>query len=114
MTARPTFDITFPTQTSGILSPGSLQRVLNGILVNSVGGLRLGMIQDVTMEIGGVPSNGELYRVQAINNIAMGKDEKVYVGKDTAASVVNPLDPNFTRVRDMSMLDLVIDVAPEQ
>ncbi|KAL8869099.1 MAG: hypothetical protein Q9174_004524, partial [Haloplaca sp. 1 TL-2023] len=114
MTARPTFDITFPTQNNGILTPGSLQRVLNGILVNSVGGLRLGMIQDVTMEIGGVPSSGELYRVQAINNIAMGKDEKVYVGKDTAASVVNPLDPNFTRVRDMSMLDLVIDVAPEQ
>ncbi|KAL8950728.1 MAG: hypothetical protein Q9222_003247 [Ikaeria aurantiellina] len=114
MTARPTFDITFPSNPNGVLSPASLQRVLNGILVNSINGLRLGMIQDVKMDIGGVPSSGELYRVQAINHIPMGKDEKVFVAKDTAAGVVNPLDPNFTRVRDMSMLDLVIDVAPEQ
>ncbi|KAL8756728.1 MAG: hypothetical protein Q9184_004401 [Pyrenodesmia sp. 2 TL-2023] len=114
MTARPTFDITFPSQSNGVLNPGSLQRVLNGILINSISGLRLGMIQDVKMEIEGVASSADLYRVQAINNIAMGKDEKVYVAKDTAASVVNPLDPNFTRVRDMSMLDLVVDVTPEQ
>lgn len=114
MTARPTFDITFPTHPHGVLTPGSLQRVLNGFLVNSISGLRLGMIQDVKVDIGGVPSSTELYRVQAINNIAMGKDEKIFVAKDTAADAVNPLDPNFTRVRDMSMLDLVVDVAPEQ
>ncbi|KAL8737206.1 MAG: hypothetical protein Q9181_001932, partial [Wetmoreana brouardii] len=113
MTARPTFDITFPSLPNGILTPGSLQRVMNGILVNSIGGLRLGMIQDVIVDVEGVPNSAELYRVQAINNIAMGKDEKVFVAKDIAASVVNPLDPNFTRIRDMSMLDLVIDVAPE-
>ncbi|KAI4288247.1 MAG: hypothetical protein L6R35_002486 [Caloplaca aegaea] len=113
MTARPTFDITFPTHPHGVLTPGSLQRVLNGILVNSISGLRLGMIQDVKVDIGGVPSSAELYRVQAINNIAMGRDEKVFVAKDTAAEAVNPLDPNFTRVRDMAMVDLVIDVTPE-
>ncbi|KAL8643051.1 MAG: hypothetical protein Q9226_008437 [Calogaya cf. arnoldii] len=113
MTARPTFDITFPTLPNGVLSPGSLQRVLNGILVNSISGLRLGMIQDVKIEVGGAPSSGELYRVQAINNIAMGKDEKIFMAKDTAANVVNPQDPNFTRIRDMAMLDLVIDVVPE-
>ncbi|KAL8678928.1 MAG: hypothetical protein Q9186_004744 [Xanthomendoza sp. 1 TL-2023] len=114
MTARPTFEITFPTIPNGILSPGSLQRVLNGILVNSISGLRLGMIQDVRVGDGGLPKDGELYRVQAINNIAMGRDEKVFMAKDTAASVVNPMDPNFMRVRDSSMLDLVIDVVPER
>ncbi|KAL8690852.1 MAG: hypothetical protein Q9218_003802 [Villophora microphyllina] len=114
MAARPTFDITFPSQSNGVLTPGSLQRVLNGILVNSMGGLRLGMIQDVIMDIEGATNSDELYRVQAINNIAMGKDEKVFMAKDTAASVVNPLDPNFTRIRDVSMLELVVDVAPEQ
>ena len=113
MTARPTFDITFPTLPSSVLSHSSLQRVLNGILINSISGLRLGMIQDVKMEVDGVNS-GELYRVQAINNIAMGKDEKVFVAKDTAATVVNPLDPNFTRIRDMAMLDMVVDAAPDQ
>ncbi|KAL8804137.1 MAG: hypothetical protein Q9182_002771 [Xanthomendoza sp. 2 TL-2023] len=114
MTARPTFDITFPTLPNGVLSPSNLQRVLNGILVNSISGLRLAMIQDVKVGDGGLPKDGNLYRVQAINNIAMGKDEKVFMAKDTAASVVNPLDPNFTRVRDSSMLDLVIDVVPER
>lgn len=114
MMARPTFDITFPTSPNGILNPSGLQRVLNGILVNSIGGLRLGMIQDVKIDDGSVTSGGDLYRVQAVNNIAMGKDEKIFLAKDTAASVVNPLDPNFTRIRDMSMLDLVVDVIPEQ
>ncbi|KAL8668911.1 MAG: hypothetical protein Q9168_006478 [Polycauliona sp. 1 TL-2023] len=114
MTARPTFDITFPTSPTGVLSPATLQRVLNGILVNSISGLRLGMIQDVKIVTSGIPTGGDLYRVQAINNIAMGKDEKVFMARDTAADVVNPLDPNFTRVRDMAMLDLVIDVAREQ
>ncbi|KAI4163021.1 MAG: hypothetical protein LQ342_003339 [Letrouitia transgressa] len=114
MTARPTFDITFPSHPSMVLGRGNLQRVMNGILVNSIGGVRLGMIQDVSFDIDGTPAGGDLYRIQAINNIAMGKDEKVYVAKDAAASVVNPLDPNFTRVRDMSMLDLVVDVGPDQ
>ncbi|KAL8885601.1 MAG: hypothetical protein Q9215_006562 [Flavoplaca cf. flavocitrina] len=113
MTARPTFDITFPTLPNGLLTPASLQRVLNGILVNSISGLRLGMIQDVKVDTSGVPNGGELYRVQAINNIAMGKDEKVFMARDAAANVVNPSDPNFTRVRDTAMLDLVVDVATE-
>lgn len=113
MMARPTFDITFPTQ-NGILNPSNLQRVLNGILVNSISGLRLGMIQDVKIDDGSLTTGGDLYRVQAVNNIAMGKDEKIFLAKDTAASVINPLDPNFTRIRDFSMLDLVVDVVPEQ
>ncbi|KAL8992145.1 MAG: hypothetical protein Q9169_007335 [Polycauliona sp. 2 TL-2023] len=114
MIPRPTFDITFPSTSTGVLSPAGLQRVLNGILVNSISGLRLGMIQDVKIDTSGVPNGGELYRVQAINNIPMGKDEKVFMARDTAAHVVNPLDPNFTRVRDMAMLDLAVDVAREQ
>ncbi|KAI4168687.1 MAG: hypothetical protein LQ343_006190 [Gyalolechia ehrenbergii] len=114
MMARPTFDITFPTQPNGVLNPASLQRVLNGILVNSISGLRLGMIQDVKMDDSSITSGGDLYRVQVINNIAMGKDEKIFLAKDTAANVINPLDPNFTRIRDLSMLDLVVDVVPEQ
>ena len=106
---RPTFDITFPAHPNMAFSPGFLQRVGNGILVNSIGGLRLGMIQDGPLIIGGSGS-GEAYRIQAINNIALGRDEKIFLPKDTVASVVSPLDPNFTRIRDTTMLDLVIDV----
>ena len=113
ITARSTFDITFPTTPNTSLGPGALQRVLNGILVNSIGGLRLGMIQDVPVEAGG-DLDGKTYRVHAINNLLLGKDERVFLAKDTASSVVNPLDPNFTRVRDSSMLDLVVDVLTPQ
>ena len=109
ITARSTFDITFPPLPNTPLGPGALQRVLNGILVNSIGGLRLGMIQDVPVEADS-GLDGTVYRVHAINNVLLGKDERVFLAKDTASSVVSPLDPNFTRVRDSSMLDLVVDV----
>lgn len=109
--ARHTFDITFPAGPNMLMGPGFLQRVGNGILVNSMGGVRLGMIQDVPVDTDN-GATGKEYRVQAINNILLGKDERIFIAKDTASNVVNPLDPNFTRVRDTSMLDLVVDVLP--
>ena len=69
------------------------------------------MIQDVPYETEDAPPKSH-YRIQAINNILLGKDESIFIAKDTASNVVNPLDPNFTRIRDPSMLDLVVDVAP--
>lgn len=113
ITAKNSFDITFPAGPNMLMGPGFLQRVGNGILINSMGGVRLGMIQDVPVvtDDGG---NGKEYRVQAINNILLGKDERIFIAKDTASNVVNPLDPNFTRVRDTSMLDLVVDIHPTE
>jgi len=108
--ARHTFDITFPTTPNTVIGPGFLQRVGNGILINSMGGVRLGMIQDAPFEMREAADQNQ-YRVQAINNILLGKDESIFIAKDTASNVVNPLDPNFTRIRDPSMLDLVVDVA---
>ena len=104
-----TFDITFPPTPNPGAGPGILQRVGNGILVNSLGGVRLGMIQDVPQEIDSDTKN-EQYRVQAINNILMGKDERIFIAKDTASNIISPSDPNFTRIRDAILLDLVIDV----
>ena len=108
LATRPTFDITFPSLPNMVLGPGALQRVVSGILVNSMGGLRLGMIQDVPVGSGGV-GDGDMYRVQVVNNIALGKDEKIFLAKDVVSDVVNPQDPNFTRVRDTAMLDIVVD-----
>lgn len=110
---RPTFDITFPTLPNIVMGPGALQRVLSGILVNSMGGLRLGMIQDVPVSSGGA-GDGDMYRVQVVNNIALGKDEKIYLAKDVISNVVNPQDPNFSRIRDVAMLDIVVDTAAGQ
>ncbi|KAL9629578.1 MAG: hypothetical protein Q9164_006821 [Protoblastenia rupestris] len=108
---RHTFDITFPATPNSILGPGILQRMGNGILVTSMGGLRLGVIQDVTSALNS-EAGFDLYRIQAVNNILLGKDERIFLGKETVSNVVSPLDPNFTRVRDPASLDVVIDLAP--
>ncbi len=109
MITRPTFDLTFPLLPNMVLGPGTLQRVRNGIMINSMGGLRLGMVQD-TPSIGNNQGLIDLYRIQAINNIALGKDERIFLNKDVVADFVSPLDPNFSRVRDTTMLDIVVDI----
>ncbi|RMZ75415.1 hypothetical protein DV738_g5505, partial [Chaetothyriales sp. CBS 135597] len=108
---KPTFDISFPTLPNQ--SPPSappLQRVKAGLLINSIGGLRLGLIRDVPLILDGELS--EAYRIQAINNLGLGKDEKVFIAKDTGTGILDPTDPNFTRLRDSAVLDLVIDLDP--
>lgn len=110
ITSKTSFDITFPSSPNTVIGPGTLQRVLNGILINSMGGVRFGMIQDVPT-LADRDLHREIYRVHVINNILLGKDERVFLAKETASKVVSPLDPNFTRVRDPMMLEIVIDVA---
>lgn len=115
MAIRPTLDISFPSLPGGVnLGSGALERVRDGIFVKTIGGLRLSMIQDVPL-IGPTSGTGshadeDGYRVQVINNVPLGKDEKVYLSRQITFDVVDPYDPNFTRVRDSAMLDLVIDV----
>ncbi|RMZ92195.1 hypothetical protein DV736_g588, partial [Chaetothyriales sp. CBS 134916] len=106
---KPTFDISFPTLPNQ--SPPSsppLQRVKEGLLVNYIGGLRLGLVQDAPLFTDDGVS--EAYRIQAINNLGLGKYEKVFIAKDTGNGVLDPTDPNFTRIRDSATLDLVIDL----
>ena len=109
MPARATFDISFPDLPNPGVSAPPLQRVKDGILVNFIGGLRLGMIQDNTQSHEDIADS--TYRVQAVNQVALGKDEKVFIASDSGRGVLNPTDPNFTRVRDANMLDIVIDLA---
>lgn len=113
MTIRPTLDISFPALPGMIMGPGSLERVRDGILVKTIGGLRLSMVQDVALPTGADNTDEDGYRVQVLNNVPLGKDEKVYLSGDITFDVLDPTDPNFTRIRDTSMVDLVIDVIPE-
>ncbi|QQK43817.1 ER glycosyl hydrolase (Edem), putative [Penicillium digitatum] len=116
MAVRPTLDISFPSLPGGVnMGPGALERVQDGVLVKTIGGLRLSMVQDVRLEPPTATTGEEEdgYRVQVINNVPLGKDEKVYLSRQITFDVVDPYDPNFTRVRDNAMLDLVIDVLPE-
>lgn len=115
---RPTLDISFPTLPGMIMGPGSFERVRDGILVKTIGGLRLSMVQDVALTdssssgSSGGRSEEDGYRIQVLNNVPLGKDEKVYLSRDITFDVLDPTDPNFTRTRDSSMVDIVIDVIP--
>ena len=104
-----TFDIAFPDMPKAVPNAAPLQRVKEGILINSIGGLRLGMIRDASKMEDENPHDTN-FRVHAINNVALGKDEKVFLARDTGHGVLNPTDPNFYRVRDSEMLDIVIDL----
>ena len=113
MEARPTFDITFPSVSNTVFPSGILSRVNGGILIGGMAGLRLGLIQDA-------PAHDELhgqrdiYRIHALNHMPLGRDEKVFVSRDTIAGIVKATDPLFSRVQDPVMLDIVVDVVEEQ
>ncbi|KAI7336584.1 glycoside hydrolase family 47 protein, partial [Hortaea werneckii] len=105
---------------------GALQKVLEGVLVHSLSNLRLNLVQEVRRvgdgsEVdygsgqgggGGAGSVGELqpeFRVSGVGNLPLGRDEKVLVS-GRALDGVSPVDPHFRRVRDLEMVDLVVDV----
>lgn len=129
MAIRPALDISFPAIPGLIMGPGSLERMRDGILIKTIGGLRLSLVRDVPLhesvselesesaaEKGaqsGQQSQMEGFRVQVINNVPLGKDEKVYLSREITFDILDPTDPNFTRVRDTAMVDLVVDVIPE-
>ena len=110
MKQKPTFDITFPSLSNVMFPSGILQRVKQGILVSSMGGLRLGLIQDVPGIVEDA-DEGDLFRINSVNNVPLGRDERIFLTKDTISSVANPKDPLFTMVQDTVMLDLVVDVS---
>ncbi|KAL2864890.1 glycoside hydrolase family 47 protein [Aspergillus lucknowensis] len=113
MSVRPTLDISFPAVPGLAHGPGVLERVRDGILVKSIGGLRMSMVRDAPSRDLMVNSEGSEFRVQVVNGVPLGKDEKVYLLREITFDVLDPGDPNFTRIRDTTMIDLVVDVLPE-
>lgn len=113
MASRTTFDLSFPNMQNAFQG-SPLQRVHEGILVNSMSGLRLGMVreQDKLSDIDKEVKLDEQFRIYAISNIALGRDEKVFMSRSTMDNF-NPLDPFFTRTRDSNTVDVIIDVPPE-
>ncbi|KAF2405033.1 hypothetical protein EJ06DRAFT_485501, partial [Trichodelitschia bisporula] len=99
---RSTFDLSFPNFPDGTTSLSSLTRVSEGILVGSMSGLRLGMVRD----------DPPLFRIYTISNVALGRDEKVFLPR-SILSTFHPVDPYFTRIRDTQRLDLVLEIGPE-
>ncbi|TKA76941.1 hypothetical protein B0A49_02729 [Cryomyces minteri] len=116
MAARTTFDLSFPTLPDVVLNAGALIRVEGGIVVKSLSGLRLGMLRESEAHFlydqatGNMyPSGGGVFRVYTVGNIVLGRDEKIYLGREALAGF-HPVDPHFTRVRDAETVDLVLDI----
>lgn len=110
MTVRPTLDIQLPNFPGIVIGPSSIERVQDGVLLKAIGGLRLGLVQDVPLFDGSSYFDG--YRVQTVGNIPLGRDEKVYISRQLMANVLDPTDVNFARVADSIILNVVIDVDP--
>ncbi|TID27632.1 glycoside hydrolase family 47 protein [Venturia nashicola] len=113
MANRATFDLSFPNLPESTTTISTLQRVYEGILVNSMSGLRLGMVKE-PLPVASVPSGTdlELFRIYAVSNVALGRDEKVFLTRNLVTTF-NPVDPYFTRIRDVQTIDLVVDVGED-
>ncbi|KAF2764427.1 seven-hairpin glycosidase [Teratosphaeria nubilosa] len=107
-----------PEAEGGLVALGALQKVVDGILINSLSNIRLNMVQEpkslLLSDIDGVmieipEAGGHEYRIQGISNWALGKDEKVLLSSQ-ALQGVSPADPHFTRMKDLEMVDLVLDL----
>lgn len=121
---RETFTIEFPNNNPAInlgekgnqyiqFGPQNLIRVNEGILVKSLAGLRVAMVYESPSPFEAV--NGHLiesWRVWNIANMPLGRDEKVFIPRDTLGELN---DPSFSRIRDTIMLDIVLQLYnPEQ
>jgi hypothetical protein len=114
---KTTFSIEFPnTNTLATPSGGNfvvfgaqgLMRTNDGILVKSLSGLKLGMVYESPSPF--VAIDGPLmesWRIWNIQNMALGRDERIYIGRDVIGDMS---DPSFNRIRDSIMLDVVIQL----
>lgn len=109
MQARATFDLTFNTGKGFIPGLMQLERIDRGLMINSINGIRLGMVQE--SEVFADAKVIEIFRVHSVGQISLGRDEEVYIPSEVLAEL-NPADPYFTRRRDIEYVDLVIDDGP--
>lgn len=108
---KATFDLSFPILPNAVSGPLTLQRTEDGIIINSVSGLRLGMIRDseVTQDIDDAPQRNDIFRIYSVSHLSLGRDERVFISPE-AVNSLNPVDPFFTRHREISTLDVVVEV----
>lgn len=111
METRSTFDLSFPSMPNTVSGVLTIKRIPEGISVNSISGLKLGMIREteVFREIDAPMTMTPIFRIHSVSHLSLGRDEKVLMGTDAIASL-NPVDPYFTRHRDVTNLDVVVDV----
>ncbi|KAI9717582.1 MAG: alpha mannosidase-like protein [Chrysothrix sp. TS-e1954] len=110
MKSRKTLDLGFTVLAETHPVPLKVVRTHRGIVINSISGLKLGLIQE-TSDI--VNEDGETtqvtyYRIHSASQMTLGRDETVFMSPAAAASL-NSADPFLTRHRDSVALELVLD-----
>ena len=105
-----TFDLSFPPKPNALSGPLMLQRNDQGVIINSVNGLTISMTKE--SQSGHIAGRHALdkgvFRIQSVSHLALGRDEKVFISPAAVAGL-NPVDPLFTKQRDMMSLDVVFD-----
>jgi hypothetical protein len=111
-----TFTIEFPVSTpistkTGLsnfmaFGPQALVRLNEGILIKSLSGIRLGMVYESPSPYRAIHGSlTDSWRVWNIANMALGRDEQVFIPRDVMGDMN---DPSFNRVRDLVMLDIIV------
>lgn len=103
------FELQFPfSQLNEFLGQESISRVSEGILINSLGGLKLGIIKDESLQNEDERSeHGDRLRIQSVGGLPLGRDEKVFIKNEAFKNFV---DPNFLKVQDPTLSDLLIEL----
>lgn len=73
-----------------------------GVAINSLSSLKLAMVMEEPPEL-----SERSWRISSIGNLPLGRDEKVFIGRDILADISDPL---FRRVRDAVIVDVVLQV----
>ncbi|KAI9656151.1 MAG: alpha mannosidase-like protein [Alyxoria varia] len=108
---RLTFDLSFPSLPNAAPGPLTLQKVSDGVLINSISAVKLGLIREPFEFEGadGSLATADSFRIHYVSHIALGRDEKVLISPEAIAEL-NPLDPYFTKHRDFTTLDIMLDL----
>ncbi|KXJ91324.1 putative ER glycosyl hydrolase [Microdochium bolleyi] len=104
--------IEFPATTQSVgsafnfmLNSQSVMRIGgDGLAINKLSGLRIAMAMEEPPE-----SAERGWRITSIGNLALGRDEKVFISRDLLSDIVDPL---FNRIRDSVLLHIVLQLKP--
>ncbi|KAJ1327858.1 ER degradation enhancer mannosidase alpha-like 2 [Microdochium nivale] len=78
----------------------------DGLAINKLAGLRIAMSMEEP------PASSERgWRITSIGNLALGRDEKVFISRDLLSDIVDPL---FNRIRDSVLLHIVLQLKPAE
>jgi hypothetical protein len=98
------FEIQFPpSQQSPSTDQQNIVRVAEGLMINNLGGLKLGILHDQFS----VERAEDMLRIYSIGPLALGRDEKVFIKRSILKDID---DPSFSLFRDDLYADVILEL----